>query len=61
MNPKTYRKKQIQEPTYVVTWVSTDNKTNSFKSTKIMLQSHKLLMQNNPYIKEFSISAISKE
>ena len=61
MNRTTYRKKSLSEPQYIVKYVDANNQQHEFKSTKLMLESHKKLMQNNKYIKSFSVQPITKE
>ena len=58
MNRTTYRKKQISEPQYIVKYVDANNQQHEFKSTKLMMDSHRKLMQNNKYIKSFSVEQI---
>jgi hypothetical protein len=55
MTPKTYRKKQLSEATATIKYVDSQGNHRQFKSTKQMLQSHKMLMQNNPFIKSFEV------
>ena len=59
MNRTTYRKKSLSEPPYIVKYVDANNQQHEFKSTKLMLESHKKLMQNNKYIKSFSVQPIN--
>lgn len=59
MNRITYRKKSLSEPQYIVKYVDANNQQHEFKSTKLMLESHKKLMQNNKYIKSFSVQPIN--
>ena len=61
MNRTAYRKKTISEPQYIVKYVDANNQQHEFKSTKIMLESHKKLMTNNRYIKSFSVQPISNK
>ena len=61
MNRTTYRKKSLSEPQYIIKYVDANNQQHEFKSTKLMLESHKKLMQNNKYIKSFSVQPITKE
>ncbi len=58
-NRKVYRKKTVSEPAFIVEYIDNNNQKHSFKSTKAMLQSHKILMSNNRYIKSFSVKPIN--
>lgn len=52
------RKKQkplSESATHTITWLDQGNNLHSFKSSEKMLQSHRILMKNNPYVKSFKI------
>lgn len=52
------RKKQkplSESATHTITWVDQFGNQQQFKSSEKLLKSHKLLMQNNPYVKEMKI------
>ncbi len=57
-NRTSYRKKTVSEPAFIVEYIDNNNQKHSFKSTKAMLQSHKILMSNNQYIKSFSVKPV---
>jgi hypothetical protein len=49
-------KKHLSEsPTHTITWIDQSGNMQTFKSSEKMLQSHKILMHNNPYVKEMKV------
>lgn len=46
------------EPQYEITYVCTNNQKHTFKSTKVMLESHKMLLKGNSCIKQFSVKPL---
>lgn len=60
MNKQQYRKKTISEPMFVVKYVDNYGQQHQFKSTKLMMDSHRKLMQSNQYIKSFSVEQIKE-
>lgn len=44
-----------ESATHTITWVDQFGNQQQFKSSERLLQSHKLLMRNNPYVKELKI------
>jgi hypothetical protein len=58
VNKKAYRKKTLAQPVYKIEYVDNLNNEHSFKSTKAMLNCHKVLMSNNPYIKSFKVLSL---
>ena len=46
------RKPLSEELTHTVTYTDSYGKTVSFKSSEKLLKSHKILMRNNPYVKD---------
>lgn len=44
-----------ESATHTITWVDQQGKTLQFKSSEKMLADHKILMKNNPYVKETKI------
>jgi hypothetical protein len=61
LTSKTYRKKTLSEPMFVVEYEDSSGKYHSFKSTKLMLKSHEILMKNNQFIKSYSVKPIQPE
>lgn len=45
-----------ESPTHTITWIDQSGNMQAFKSSQKMLQSHRILMKNNPYVKAFKVS-----
>ncbi len=53
---KSTRIKPLSESaTHTITWIDQQGNMQQFKSSEKMLQSHKILMKNNPYVKSMKI------
>lgn len=49
-------KKHLSESaTHTITWIDQQGNMQQFKSSQKMLQSHRILMHNNPYVKSFKV------
>lgn len=44
-----------ESPTHTITWIDQSGNMQAFKSSEKMLQSHRMLMKNNPYVKAFKV------
>ena len=49
-------KPMSEAATHTITWVDQSGNMQAFKSSEKMLQSHRMLMKNNPYVKAFKVS-----
>lgn len=54
-NTRKKQKPLSESATHTITWVDQFGSQQQFKSSEKLLKSHKLLMQNNPYVKEMKI------
>ncbi len=53
---KSTRIKALSESaTHTITWIDQQGNMQQFKSSEKMLQSHKILMKNNLYVKSMKI------
>lgn len=52
---RTRIKPLSESPTHTITWIDQQGNMQQFKSSEKMLQSHRILMNNNPYVKSFKV------